>query len=105
MGCVNLDGYTRTQALGSVGSGWATLINRLYDAKPDHTKVVQVKEKFGGLRFYITDAPKEFHMLIRKAETESYSLCEICGAEGSLDDNHPWIKTWCDPCKEKEKSK
>ena len=46
---------------------------------PPQFQVQQVKEKFGGLRFYISAAPQEVHNMIHKAEAESYTICEHCG--------------------------
>ena len=50
MGMVNEKGYTRKEAKDSVGKGWHNCIDILFDAKPEETRVAQVKEKFGGLR-------------------------------------------------------
>ena len=55
MSFVKYKGYTREDALASVGAGWAGLINRVYDVLESikgTVKIVQVKEKFGGLRIY-----------------------------------------------------
>lgn len=41
---------------------------------------VQVKEKFGGLRFYVCNATEEQRQYIRFAERLSYRICEECGA-------------------------
>jgi len=87
---------TEDEALNSVGKGWEILISRLYSAKPEHVNVHQVKEKFGGLRFYVGEAPDEYHDLIDEVEEESYSTCEKCGMPGSLDDNDYWLLTLCD---------
>lgn len=40
---------------------------------------VQVKEKFGGLRFYVRSASKEMFDRIDRAENASYRCCETCG--------------------------
>ncbi len=65
----------------------------LYDEEP--FKVVQVKEKFGGLRFYTNWETEEISNLIETAEEKSYTICEICGGEGSLR-RGGWLKTLCD---------
>jgi RNA polymerase-binding transcription factor DksA len=65
----------------------------------------QVKEKFGGLRFYIGGAEKEIHDRITKAEAESYHVCEVCGEPGKLRQTG-WVLTLCAPCyKEHKKAK
>lgn len=46
--------------------------------------VTQIKEKFGGLRFYTSGADDVIRDLIRKAQNESFNTCEVCGQPGSL---------------------
>lgn len=46
--------------------------------------VVQVKEKYGGLRFYLNVSTEEMDELIEKAEEESLEICEECGKAGRL---------------------
>jgi len=58
-------------------------------------QLCQVKEKFGGLRFYIGFGSKEIFNRIHKAEAKSFKICEECGEPGKLRKN-PWIKTLCD---------
>jgi len=62
---------------------------------PEYFYVVQCKEKFGGLRFYITTAPKQVFEIINKAEDKSYKICEICGKKGILRNKLPWWRTLC----------
>ena len=88
------------EAIASVGRGWEPLIRRLYAAKPPNVSVLQVKEKFGGLRFYTGPAPKGFHRLIEQAEAESYSICELCGRPGTADERYYWIVTLCEEHKQ-----
>ena len=42
----------------------------------------QVKEKFGGLRFYVQAATDEHYNYINFAESMSYRTCEVCGSPG-----------------------
>lgn len=82
-----------------VGKGWGTLIERLHKLCDENDIVVaQVKEKFGGLRFYIGGASMEIHNEIEKVENESYKICESCGEPGETKGNG-WIKTLCDECR------
>ena len=53
-------------------------------------KVYQVKEKFGGLRFYINSGTDEINKRIRKAEDDSYETCETCGEPGELRKDGWW---------------
>lgn len=58
-------------------------------------KIVQVKEKFGGLRFYADGCTEAQDQLISFAETLSAMTCEVCGAPGTLRTDG-WIKCLCD---------
>ena len=97
---------TLEQLQKEVGPGWSDLISRLVNklfALGWDGSVLQCKEKFGGLRFYIgtvsQDVPIEaaegIEKLVRAAEAESYSICEECGAPGVARIGG-WIKTLCD---------
>jgi len=59
---------------------------------------VQVKEKFGGLRFYVHNAGDEIHGMISMAEQMSFKICEKCGKPGSLHKRGGWLKTLCTKC-------
>ncbi|MDE2106166.1 MAG: hypothetical protein KGL39_53580 [Patescibacteria group bacterium] len=50
-------GYDLDLAKRSVGAGWHGLLERLFAVKPLGLKIVQVKEKFGGLRVYTSLMP------------------------------------------------
>lgn len=89
--------------------GWFDIIHRLCtDIKAvcdragwDGFRVVQVKEKWGGLRFYTDGLPvdiaDEIDVLISKAESDSYTICEVCGNTGQLRKGG-WWRTLCDDC-------
>jgi len=87
---------SREDAKLMVGPGWSSLIDRIYDKLPKRTLVLQVKEKFGGLRFYIGYGSKRTFDLIDKAEHDSYTICEVCGEPGKLREDLGWILTLCD---------
>ena len=55
----------------------------------------QVKEKFGGLRFYVNAATDDHYNYISFAENMSYHTCEECGAPGTLYTDG-WHSTLCD---------
>jgi hypothetical protein len=65
-------------------------------------EATQVKEKFGGLRFYINWQDDYIDGLIRMAESMSYRTCEECGVPGKPNEGG-WIITLCEPCREKRK--
>ena len=55
----------------------------------------QVKEKFGGLRFYVNGATDKHWNYISVAENMSYRTCEECGAPGKRYTDG-WHRTLCD---------
>jgi hypothetical protein len=77
------------------GDGWFFILDNLcrciqnhveWRRKTDpefHVRAVQVKEKFGTLRFYITGGDDEIRGMIRMAEAMSRNTCEITGDIGS----------------------
>jgi hypothetical protein len=81
-----------------VEPGWAGIIERLVHDLFQmgwNGEVLQVKEKFGGLRFYTTTTSDLMDARIDQAATESYRTCEFCGKPG-VPRSGGWIKTLCD---------
>ena len=67
-------------------------------------RLFQVKEKFGGGRFYIDGSRNDMDNRIREWETETFKTCEECGASESVGMAGPrWIRTLCDACRAKIK--
>lgn len=60
-------------------------------------RAVQVKEKWGGLRFYMSMESDTMTEAIREAEKLSYRTCEMCGKEGRTR-NASWVQTLCEEC-------
>jgi hypothetical protein len=91
------------------GVGWRPLIAdlelKLRALVPDY-KVSQVKEKFGGLRYYANpgnvdeETSNQFYALIRAAEAKADVTCECCGRPGRLTQRGEggWYKTLCARC-------
>lgn len=86
------------------GKGWMSLVEPLYIECTRHGgTILQIKEKFGGLRFYYSpgmgnfDDPfwQQFQTKVDKAESDSYTICEDCGKPGVRRMNG-WIRTLCD---------
>lgn len=73
----------------------------LVDNNPQ-VEAVQVKEKFGGLRFYTNGYDEEVGGMIHMAEQWAVRTCEQCGEPGKQR-GHGWIYTLCDKCAEKKK--
>jgi hypothetical protein len=87
-----------------IGDGWYSLVYELIlkirnndQAKGKWvTKVTQCKEKFGGLRFYVTGTSDKNWDLIREAEKKSYGVCEVTGSEVEVGVwNDGWVRTIC----------
>jgi hypothetical protein len=58
-------------------------------------EILQVKEKFGGLRVHTNQANDAIRQRIEAAIQESFHTCEVCGQPGKLRENG-LIKTLCD---------
>ncbi len=93
-------------------SGWNDLLDRLCTkieaelAKDQYAKkefkVMQVKEKFAGLRFYISTGNDAIFEFIEQAENESFSICEDCGKPGNEYSLRCWVCIMCKECARKE---
>jgi len=116
----------------SVGAGWWSgllgafeKISEVMKSAPEHRFAVkQIKEKFGGLRFYYViykvgaeeetwppaeDAVRdELHdkisVIIRELDEATHARCEICGEHG-VPRNNGWVKTLCDTHDEVQKKR
>lgn len=85
-------------------AGWKKLYEPLMKACEEHdTAILQIKEKFGGLRFYVGGAPDWLYDLIDTVEAYSYHVCEFCGKTGRLR-RYSWLKTLCDECAAKREA-
>jgi hypothetical protein len=93
--------------------GWVNLVESLVEAIerriksnrhiPDIPKkiiVLQIKEKFGGLRFYIGGADDHTYGMIYMVEMMSYNMCQFCGKKGKLYSDWGWYRTLCESCHE-----
>jgi hypothetical protein len=85
--------------------GWFDILWRLFEALEPLAaeienktgcpfEVLQVKEKFGGLRVHVNHRTEGIHKLIEQAEEESLHTCEVCGQLGKRREGD-WIKTLC----------
>jgi hypothetical protein len=61
----------------------------------EYIKVVQIKEKFGGLRFYYDGGDDRIDGMVRMAELWAGVTCEKCGNRGTRRQGG-WIRTLCD---------
>lgn len=104
-----------------VHDGWYTLIEelcRLIQLHIDRSNVTptfiegftpnpinqviatQIKEKFGGLRFYYDGGNDAIAAAVELTENLSYRICELCGSPGTQNTTG-WIKTRCPTCTKK----
>ena len=95
----------------AVGQGWYPILealcaniqnhidwqNKNHEKHPVVEQVVveQIKEKFGGLRFYYQGGDDNIHGMVRMAEAWAANCCEECCAPGKRR-NGGWIRTLCD---------
>ena len=91
-----------------IGDGWLSLVKPLFAYIEEYNKtaetpieVVQVKEKFGGLRFYVHHSTPELDDMIEQAEMKSYTTCEYCGKPGKTRSKNHWLCTLCKDCAKK----
>lgn len=97
-----------------IGEGWWPIIEALSNQIHHHVKwkneqrdkynrgegcppviVRQIKEKFGGLRFYYDGGDDCVDGMVRMAESWAARACEVCGKPGKSRDSG-WIRTLCD---------
>jgi len=86
----------------SCGDGWYDLIYKLSTdlvAIDPNLKATQVKEKFGGLRFYTEGYDRNVQIVISRAEEESYKTCEECGSTEDVTQTKGYIISLCPKCK------
>jgi hypothetical protein len=92
----------------AVGQGWYPILETLCANIQSHinwrvkqgqdiaqVEVNQIKEKFGGLRFYYSGGDDEISGMVRMAESWAEIACEECGAFGKRRSGG-WIRTLCD---------
>jgi len=60
----------------------ADLMEICEEAGIEVPEVKQVKEKFGGLRYYVRGGNEATNARIRQAEEASVTICEVCGNPG-----------------------
>lgn len=57
---------------------------------------IQIKSKFGGLKFYTANHTDEASKLIAEAEEKSFTICEVCGYPGKIYRIRSWLTTLCE---------
>ena len=72
-------------------------LNKLPDKDRLSYRILQIKEKFGYLRWYTNWSTIGLDNIIRKYEQISERTCIKCGAAATKISNG-WISPWCDEC-------
>ena len=94
------------------GSGWYALLDALCVSIQGYTdgrknigkevaqvEAVQVKEKFGGLRFYYHGGDKCIEGMVWLAEAMAPRICEWCGTTvGVKTSGKRWLRSLCEKC-------
>lgn len=63
--------------------GWKCLIEPLVDiCNASGISIMQIKEKFGSLRFYTSGDSLELQSAYKASESQSGHLCPSCGKDG-----------------------
>ena len=100
------------------GKGWDGLLKLYWTIMRERFPLVdtlQIKEKFGTLRIYISLHPgvndptaywNEANRVVDAIEQLSRFICEDCGTSKdvhtkNISTQRPWILTLCDTCREK----
>ncbi len=94
--------------------GWFNIVDTLCENIENYRKTnkniskikaVQVKEKFGGLRFYINGGNDHIYELIENAEKQSITICETCAAPAKIHSLRNWLMCRCNECFKKEEDR
>lgn len=65
---------------------------------PQQVTCVQMKEKFGGLRFYTNVADETVDGMIDLATYICSKICQHCGTRENLGKTNGWISICCELC-------
>ncbi len=99
----------------SAPTGWLPIIDNMCGAIQDYIdgvysfkdgvkittpqlKCMQMKEKFGGLRFYTAGGDEATQGMIRMATYMCRQVCEECGTKENLGVTDGWISICCKSC-------
>jgi hypothetical protein len=87
------------------GDGWYDILDTLCGQIQNHqnlfglnVEAVQVKQKFGGLRFYYNGGDEFIEGLTSMAEAISNRTCEECGSPATTTTRGHYTKTQCLRC-------
>ncbi len=89
--------------LSEINMGWSEIIKTAVaelEAIGKADQIVQVKEKFGGLRIYLNEYSDEINAIVRKAEKAAAQVCQMCGSndEVKIRSTGGWCRAECEAC-------
>ncbi len=94
-----------------INEGWKGLVEEITSkietinnkySPSSYVRAAQVKQKFGGLRYYISIEDVEeqdvryVYDMIAEAEKRSFTICEYCGSPANTSRDRPYVETLCD---------
>ena len=82
------------------GPGWLPIIDECLSEialLEEDVRIMQIKEKFGGLCIYTNGHSPTVSAIIRAAEDKCAKTCERCGEPGTLQTNG-WYEVICPTC-------
>lgn len=102
---INSEKVISSRGFFSISDGWLQLVRDCIQELINagwNKRVQQVKEKFGGLRFYC-EGDGTYSDIIDKYEKLSYETCESCGSTENVTSGPIkvgyWIRTLCHECR------
>lgn len=91
-------GYGRKEVDEAVTDTLAAAVEERELEPVEQVVATQVKEKYGGLRFYFVGGDSYVEGAVRMAEQISLRTCEECGGVGRPSSGG-WISVRCDKCR------
>lgn len=94
----------KEQLFVQIPETWIPIVDKLVDDMFEagwNGHVDQVKEKFGGLRFYIPMGNDKIFELIDEAEEKSQNICIVCG-DPATTSTKGWVTHVCDEHKDRK---
>jgi hypothetical protein len=73
------------------------ILEALSEEEKENYELLQVKEKFGSLRWYDNWHNEEMHQLIRQYEYKTERTCCVCGKMATKI-TLGWVTPFCDEC-------
>lgn len=105
------DDGQRLRLARGLEAGWYRIVLKLVSDLAEQAKqenrgndnypeIIELKQKWGGLRIYIRSGSPKMQALVDAAEEESESVCQECGEREDVSayKDRGWIKSLCSGC-------